>query len=100
MGNLLEHTNEQSLLNLKKVQSKNKVNAGIIFNNLITVAKKRKLIILYEETRIKQIRVYLKACGKYIWFTPYIFNDQLYLAHDWFVAKGSDVFGANVNRVC
>jgi hypothetical protein len=99
MGNLLEHTNGESTLNLKRLQTKNKVKAGIIFNNLLTVATKRKLIIQFEKDRIKKIRVHLKACGKYMWFTPYIYNDKLYLAHDWMVAKGKDIFGANINRV-
>jgi len=97
MGKIAEFLTDESKKTLEKTSKNSKKVAGTIFNNMLQVAKKKKMAIQFEGNRVKKIRVRILS-GNF-WFTPYIFNDQLYLAHDWFVAKGSDVFGNGVNKV-
>lgn len=99
MGTISQLLSEKDLNLMEKHKANHRVQAGKIFSNMVKVATKRKLMMQLDGNRIKKIRIYFKSLGGFVWFTPYIHNDKLYLAHDWFVASGKDVFGPGVNRV-
>lgn len=97
MAKLEELLSGKSLSTVNQIDKHNKAVAGKIFGNMITVATKKRMAMQLDGSRIKKIRVRLLS-GNF-WFTPYIYNNKLYLAHDWFICSGADVFGQNVNRV-
>lgn len=110
MATIEQKIGEKSAQNVEKLRFSNKKIAGTIFDNMVRLATSKRYALSIKENRVTSVRVPIfdvertsginfKAVVKKIWFTPYIYNNELYLKNDDGYIAGKLIFGNSVNRV-
>jgi hypothetical protein len=115
MATIEQKIGKKSVKNVEKLRLSNKKIAGTIFDNMVRLATSKRYALSITENRVTSVKVPVydlefnsesrkfgtnfKAVVKKIWFTPYIYNNELYLKNDDGYIPGKLIFGKSVNRV-
>lgn len=115
MATIEQKINQNSVQNVEKLRSNGRKIAGTIFDNMVRLATKKRYSLSITDNRVVSVKVPVydvefnsesrkfgtnfKAVVKKVWFTPYIYNNELYLKNNDGYIAGKLIFGNSVNRV-